>query len=212
MDYPFWYLLFLVFAWALIPPGFLIAVDRLRGRSHGIVQRHIQWIWAYVFVSASLAWSSLFLFFPLAHAIQQSFTDFNLSSATATQWIGLRNYTAIFGDPFWWRTLAVTAIYTLGTVPLGVLISMFLAVQILKQPPSLQTFFKAALYVPGVVSLVVTAAILKWIFHSGDGFANAVLQNVGLESQNWFGDPNLALPVLIAMVWLTANGVGVIVY
>ncbi len=142
----------------------------------------------------------------------QSLTDFSLTSATATHWIGLKNYTDILADPFWWHTLWVTFLYMAGTVPISVLLSMVLAVQILKQPPPLQTAFKAALYLPGVVSFVVSAAILKWIFHSGGGFANAVLDYFGYAAQNWFGDPNLALPVLIAMVWLSANGVGIIIY
>jgi len=94
----------------------------------------------------------------------------------------------------------------------SVLMSLFLAVQILKQPPRVQTFFKAALYLPGVISPVVGAAVLKWIFRSGDGFANAFLAKLGLPMQNWFGDPKLALPVLIVMTWLGANGVCVIVY
>jgi multiple sugar transport system permease protein len=59
---------------------------------------------------------------------------------------------------------------------------------------------------------VVSAAVLKWIFHSGDGFANAVLKSLGLPPQNWFGDPALALPVLIVMTWLGANGIGVVIY
>jgi multiple sugar transport system permease protein len=82
----------------------------------------------------------------------------------------------------------------------------------LKQPAPLQTFFKAALYLPGVISPVVSAAIFRWVFYSGDGFANALLGGLGLPRQNWFGDPHLALPVLIVMAWLSANGIGVIVY
>jgi multiple sugar transport system permease protein len=103
-------------------------------------------------------------------------------------------------------------IFVGGTLPVSIVMSLFLAMQILKQPPRVQTFFKAALYLPGVISPVVGAAVLKWIFHSGDGFANALLVKLGLPMQNWFGDPHLAMPVLIVMTWLGANGVGVIVY
>ena len=54
--------------------------------------------------------------------------------------------------------------------------------------------------------------MMKWIFRSGDGFANAILAHLGISGQNWFGDPALAMPVLIVMSWLSASGVGVIVY
>lgn len=212
MVYPLWYLVGLVAFWGVVPFAVLIAFDRGRRGKHGLSMRHQQWFWAYVFLAAALAWSTLFLFWPLAKAVRQSFSDFSLTSATATHWVGAANYESILTDPFWWHAVLVTVVYVAFTLPASILISMFLAIQILKQPKPLQTFFKAALYLPGVISPVVAAAVMKWIFHSGDGFANAMLQGVGLPGQNWFGDPALAMPVLIVMTWISANGVGVIVY
>jgi multiple sugar transport system permease protein len=202
----------LVAFWAAVPCAVLVAIDLRRQKRARLQVRHQQWFWAYAFLAAALAWSTLFLFYPLAKAASQSFTDFSLTSATATHWVGLGNYRRILTDPFWWRTLWVTLVFVAATLPASVFISMFLAIQILKQPRRLQTFFKAALYLPGVISPVVSAAIMKWIFHSGDGFANAALKAGGLSPQNWFGDPALAMPVLVVMTWLSANGVGVIVY
>ena len=212
MVYPLWYLAVLVGFWIVAPPTLFTLADWFRTGQFKIRQKHRRWFWAYFFMSVALAWATLFMFIPLAQAIGQSLTNFSLTSATATKWVGLKNYTKILTDPFWWHTLGVTCVYMVGTVPISIILSMFIAAQILKQHSRLQTFFKAALYLPGVISLVVTAAVMKWIFHSGNGFANAVLQMVGIASQNWFGDPNLAMPVLIAMVWITANGVGVIIY
>jgi len=212
LVYPLWYLVALVGFWSLIPASAFILADWIKTGRLKLRQKHHQWIWAYLFMSVALAWATLFMFFPLAQAFYQSMTDFSLTSATATRWVGLQNYLEILKDRFWWHTLWITFIYMVGTVPFGVLLSMFLAVQILKQPTTMQTFFKAALYLPGVISVVVTAAIMKWIFHSGNGFANAFLHAFGLPPQNWFGNPNLAMPVLIALAWLSAYGVGVIIY
>lgn len=212
MVYPLWYLIGLVLFWALVPFCILTAVDCVRRRRTRLAQKHVQWFWGYVFLAAAMAWATLFLFYPLAQAVIQSATDFSLTSATATKWVGLGNYAQTLGDRFWWHTLAVTMIFVAGTLPVGILVSLFLAVQILKLPPRLQTFFKAALYLPGVISPVVGATVMKWVFHSGDGFANALLHMAGIPPQNWFGDPSLAMPVLIVMSWLSANGVGVIVY
>lgn len=212
MVYPFWYLVALVGLWMFIPPTVAIVLDSWkRGGSFWTLRRQ-QWVWAYVFLAVSLAWSTLFLFIPLGQALVQSLTDFSLTSAKDTRWVGATNYLTILSDPFWWHTVLVTLIFISATVPAGVLISLFLAVQIVNLPKPVQSFFKAALYLPGVLSFVVSAAVMKWIFHSGDGFANAVLQGMGLEAQNWFGDPDLAMPVLVAMSWMTAHGVGIIVY
>ncbi|HTL29737.1 MAG TPA: sugar ABC transporter permease [Tepidisphaeraceae bacterium] len=212
MIYPLWYLAGLVLLWAIVPAGLLIGGDLLRTRRRKLAVRHGQWFWAYVFLSVAMAWSTLFLFYPLLKATGQSLTNFSLSASESTRWVGLANYRELLTDPYWWEAVLVTLIFVGGTLPVSVLVSLFLAMQILKQPPRVQTFFKAALYLPGVISPVVGAAVLKWIFHSGDGFANALLAKLGLPMQNWFGDPHLAMPVLIGMTWLGASGVGVIVY
>ncbi len=213
MVYPLWYLLGLVFLWAT---GAVCAARAdgsvARTRRRRLAVRHHHWFWAYVFLSVALGWSTLFLFYPLAQAARQSFTNFSLAAADATRWVGFGNYRDLLVDPIWWHAIRTTMIFVAATLPVNLLVSLFLAMQILKQPVRLQTFFKAALYLPGVISPVVGAAMLKWIFHSGDGFANALLLHLGLPRQNWFGDPALALPVLIVMTWLSANGVGVIVY
>jgi multiple sugar transport system permease protein len=210
--YPLWYLVGLVLFWAVVPFAALTGVDLLRTRRRKLAMRHYQCFWAYLFLSVALAWATLFLFYPLVKAAGQSLTNFSLTAAESTRWVGFENYRQLLSDPYWWHAVAVTLLFVAGTLPVNILISLFLAMQILKQPPRLQTFFKGALYLPGVISPVVGAAMLKWIFHSGDGFANAILKGAGLPMQNWFGDPTLAMPVLIFMTWLSASGVGVIVY
>ena len=212
MVYPLWYLVGLVLFWAVVPFVVITGVDVLRTRRFRLAVRHYQWFWAYLFLSVSLGWATLFLFYPLAQAGSQSLTNFSLSSTGATRWVGLSNYRELLIDPIWWRAILTTLIFVVGTLPVNIVISLFIAMQIIKQPTPLQTFFKAALYLPGVISPVVGAAVLKWVFHSGDGFANGLLQSVGLPAQNWFGDPALAMPVLIVMTWLGANGVGVIIF
>ena len=212
MIYPLWYLGALVVFWAVVPFATLAGGDLLRTRRKRLAVRHYQWFWAYLFLAVALAWSSLFLFFPLVKASQQSLTNFSLTAAESTHWVGLSNYRQLLSNGYWWHSVLVTLVYVAGTLPVSILLSLFLAMQILKQPRYSQTFFKSAIYLPGVVSPVVGAAVMKWIFHSGDGFANAMLAHLGIPAQNWFGDPALAMPVLIIMSWLSASGVGVIVY
>jgi len=62
--------------------------------------------------------------------------------------------------------------------------------------------------------VAVNAAIMKWIFYPGDGFANKILRSLHLINDNltWFGDPRLALPTIIVMSWLSVNAMAVIIY
>ena len=148
MIYPLWYLAGLVLFWAIVPAGDLIGGDLLRTRRRTLAIRHTQWFWAYVFLAVAMAWSSLFLFYPLLKASGQSLTNFNLTAGEATHWVGLANYRELLIDPYWWQAIGVTLIFVGGTLPVSIVMSLFLAMQILKQPPPVQTFFKAASICP----------------------------------------------------------------
>ena len=220
---PFAVLIALILAWTLVPPTLClvaaVAWRRVAPRAGRPClplrpSRVRQWYFAYAFLAVAFAWSTLFLFLPLARAVSYGFTDKSLAPTAAVRWLGLQNYVDIASDPLWWKSVGVTAVYIAGALPFSILLCLFLASLIVRLPPAWQTFFKAALYLPGVTSLVVGATVLKWIFYPGDGFANVFLRQLGLIGANltWFGDPRLALPTLIGMAWLGANGLGVIIY
>lgn len=208
---------------AIVPPSILMWGNRFRermltrtGRRLRPVSRrtYSQWFAGYAFLSVAFGWSALFLFYPLVKSLYYSLTDKSLSVSAATEFVGLENYAALVQDPLWWKSILVTVIYIAGAVPYSVFVSLFLASLIVNMPTRWQNFFKAALYLPGVVGLVVQAAIMKWIFYPGDGFANLLLTRLGILDENlvWFSDPHLALPTIIAMTWLSTNGIGVIIY
>ncbi len=213
----------LVIGWATVPPSLCMAAYLIRRKrtggsaavsAHAPTRLFSHWHAAYAFLAVAFGWSTLFLFYPLAKSLIYSFTDKSMDVQSGTQWVGLDNYARIIADPLWWKSVAVTSIYIAGTIPYSVLMSLFLASLIVSLPAFWQTFFKAALYLPGVISVVVSAAITKWIFYPGDGFANMLLTRLHLISENltWFADPNLALPTLIVIGWLSTNGIGVIIY
>jgi multiple sugar transport system permease protein len=216
-------LLMLVLGWALVPPTLFVLIGRLRGRMKTALGRQSKppservchhWFMAYFFIAVAFGWSSLFLFFPLLKSLVYSFTDKSLSPQAGLNWIGFLNYTTIIRDPLWWKSILITVVYITGTLPYSIFISLFLASLINSMSTLWQTFFKTALYIPGVVSVVVNAAILKWIFYPGDGFANFILRKAHLIQTNlsWFSDPRLAMPTLIAMSWLGVSGICVIIY
>src|SRR5215212_6174990 len=131
MVFPLWYLVGLVLAWAVLPFAMALTVDLVRARRLCLSVRHHQWFWAYLFLSVSLGWATLFLFYPLAQATGQSLTNLSLTDAAATRWVGLANYRALLSDRFWWRAVLTTLIFVGGTLPVHLLVSLFLAMQII---------------------------------------------------------------------------------
>lgn len=175
--------------------------------------RYSQWRWAYIFLSVDLAWAVMFLFFPLALAILFSFQDFSLANIGNVRFIGFDNYERILTDTRgWWHSVRVTAVWTLFTVPVNVAIAMGLSLLInpLREGPA--NFFKAAFYLPAVVSQVVISVIMVWIFSPRAGLANMILTGIGLPAQRWYASPDMALFTLMLMTWITGHGFGVLLY
>jgi multiple sugar transport system permease protein len=220
---PFLILITVVIGWILVPPtvfyiGHLISMATAKrlGKNVKPFPAFVikKWYASYTFIGFAFGWSTVFLFYPLCKAIGYSFTDKSLSPIAGAHWVGFTNYSTILTDSEWWKSIAVTAIYIAGTLPYSVFLSLFIASLIVGLSTRWQTFFKLALYLPGVTSMAVGAAITKWLYYPGDGAINIVLRKLGLISQNmnWFGDPKLALPTLIVMTWLGVNGLGVLIY
>src|SRR5207244_9868095 len=112
------------------PSAVLIGGDLLHTRRRTLAVRHGQWFWAYLFLSVALAWSTLFLFFPLLKASGQSLTNFSLTAAESTRWVGLANYRELLHDPYWWHAVLVTLTFVAATLPVGLVMSLFLAMQL----------------------------------------------------------------------------------
>lgn len=175
--------------------------------------RYAEWRWAYIFLAVDLAWAVLFLFYPLGRAIVFSLQDFTLANIGNVTFVGLKNYAEILSDRTgWWHSVWITVIWTVFTVPVNVLISLGLSLLIapLREGPA--NFFKGAFYLPAVVSQVVLAVIMLWVFSPTTGLANLVLEGLGLQPQRWYASPDTALLTLMLITWLTGHGFGVLLY
>ena len=106
-----------------------------------------------------------------------------------------------------------TAIYTIGTVPINIGISLFLAMMIFPINKRSQTFFKASFYLPAVTSGITMSLIWLWMFDpTKSGLINYVLSFVGLDPQMWLASSSTALFSLMLMTYIGGHGVGVILY
>jgi len=154
----------------------------------------------YLFVAPWVIGFVLFTVIPMGISLYLSFTRWNV--LTAPQWIGLDNYTRMFTkDPDFYQSLKVTIIFTIVSVPLRLIVSLFLAI-LLDQATHAVGFFRTAFYIPSIVASVAAAVLWQWIFNPRFGPINGLLNSLGIDGPQWFNDPNYALPALIIMsVW-----------
>jgi ABC-type sugar transport system permease subunit len=103
--------------------------------------------------------------------------------------VGLRNYERLVQDPDFLRSLGLTAVYVLGTVPVEMAIGLALAL-LLHERLRLRGLFRLLYFIPYVTSQVAVALVWGWVFNPTYGAANGILASVGIPAQRWLLEPN----------------------
>ncbi|GAA0301817.1 multiple sugar transport system permease protein/sn-glycerol 3-phosphate transport system permease protein [Gracilibacillus halotolerans] len=154
-----------------------------------------------LFLLPSILLFSVFLFYPLAKTIYLSFYLTDASGAT-TVYVGLENYKQLFISPIFQKSLEVTFLFVVYTVPGTIVISLFLALlanEKLKGIGIFRTIFSSTM------GISVAAASVFWmfLFHPTIGWLNQMLATFGVDSIGWLTDPDWALfSVSISTIWM----------
>jgi multiple sugar transport system permease protein len=136
---------------------------------------------------------------PLVYLLWSSLNRIELAMPWLSGFAGLDNYAKMGGDPRFWNSLLLTAIYTGATVVLQVVIGLALALLVLQIPRG-QAVLRIAAILPIVLAPVVVGLFWRTLVLSPDvGLVDLVTRTLGLGSHNWLGDPQLALISVIAI-------------
>lgn len=159
----------------------------------------------YLFISP---WLAGFLFLtagPILLSLFMGFTKWSLLSPP--QWVGLQNYDhALFDDPLVYKSLWNTAYYVFFSVPLGVLLSLLLAI-LLNQNLRGMSLFRGLFFLPSVTNLVAVSILWMWVFNPQFGILNRALAIVGIEGPLWLQSETWSKPALILMsLWGVGGG------
>jgi multiple sugar transport system permease protein len=117
--------------------------------------------------------------------------------------VGLANYAALTRDPIFHKVVWNSAVFTLGSVGVKVVLGMLMALA-LQQALVARSLVRALLLVPWVIPTVITALTWHWMFNALWGVVNVTLQRVGLQREPiaWLGQPATAMAAVItANIW-----------
>ncbi|MCH7573794.1 MAG: sugar ABC transporter permease [Candidatus Marinimicrobia bacterium] len=147
-------------------------------------------------VAPYLAHFALITAFPVVFSLVLTFHRWNLLSPM--QWIGTKNFSAVAADPLFWKALGNTLRFLAIHIPLQVGVALVLAVA-LNQRIQARGFFRAAYFLPVVVSGVVVTILWKQLYATETGTLNAILLALGLDRVEWLTDPRIAMPAIAVM-------------
>ena len=158
--------------------------------------------------SAGLApWLFFFAVFgivPLLYALALSFLSYNPLRPDLVRWAGFDNYARALENPSFWRALRTTVIFVVGTLPVTLTLAYVVAA-LLASARRAQGFFRAAIFFPATLSMVVISLVFKSLY-AEEGLLNGWLAAAGLERVHWLQDPSLALPSIMLMdVWASVG-------
>ncbi|QTN01606.1 ABC transporter permease subunit [Sediminibacillus dalangtanensis] len=164
--------------------------------------------WLFILIAA--AGISLFYFYPMIRALLLSFQS---GMGANLQYVGLENYIRLFSDPTFITALTNTFIYLLVQVPIMIVLALFFSVLLNDATLKFKGFFRTAIFLPCVTSLVAYAVIFKYLF-GVDGLINKFLMDLSIISEplNWLSDPFLAKITIIAAITWRWTGYNMIFY
>ncbi|GAF66025.1 ABC transporter permease protein [Bacillus sp. TS-2] len=154
----------------------------------------------WLFISFSVLLISVFYFYPMGQALILSFQS---GIGNNLEFVGFDNYLRLLNDPTFRAALTNTVIFLLFQVPIMILLALIISVLLNDQKLMARGWFRTAIFLPCVTSLVAYSVIFKYLF-STDGFINLMLSNLSIISQpiNWLTDPFWAkVTIIIAITW-----------
>ncbi|HXF63734.1 MAG TPA: sugar ABC transporter permease [Caldilineaceae bacterium] len=149
----------------------------------------------YLFIGLWLIGFILFTGGPVVASLLFSFT--NWTGLTTMEWVGLENFRQLLlEDELFWVATRNTFVYTFGSVILGTMGALFVAMLLNQKLPG-TTVLRVVYYMPSIASGVAVSILWIWMFNPQVGLVNYLLSLVGIKGPPWLGSTDWALPALI---------------
>lgn len=157
----------------------------------------------------------VFFFLPVVAALGLSVTDFDiyaLADIDNLRFVAFDNYIGLLHNPLFWKTLGNTLYFVVVGVPLSIAVSLGAAVLLHSKLGRFKGFFRTAFFAPVVTTVVAVAVIWRYLFHTRYGLVNWGLSSIGIEPVDWLGDPNWAMPTIIAFAMWKNFGYNMVIF
>ena len=160
------------------------------------------------FISPWIIGFLVFTAYPVGASIYYSFCDYDVFSKPV--WVGLLNYHDMFTDAVFWKSLMNTIYYAAFSLPLGLVISLLVAVM-LNQSIKARSVFRTIYFLPSLIPVVASAMIWLWILNGKYGLLNHFLALIHVKGPDWLADEHWTKPSLILMA-LWGIGGSMVIY
>ncbi|GIE98706.1 carbohydrate ABC transporter permease [Paractinoplanes rishiriensis] len=144
----------------------------------------------------------VFALLPVVASLLMSVTDLratDLRNPFAVNFVGLDNYTRLFGDALFRKAAVNTLIFVVFGVPLTIVVALAAANALNSGLIRLRALFRVGFYLPVVTSIVAIAVVWRFLLDPEAGLVDNLLSLVGVDGPNWLGDTSTSLGSITVM-------------
>jgi ABC-type sugar transport system permease subunit len=163
----------------------------------------------YFMVSPYLIHLLAFTTFPVVFSLLLTFFKWNIIGPM--EWTGFGNWERIFNDRLFWKAILNTLKFLAIHIPLQIIVALLLA-EVLNQKIFMRGFFRAAFFMPFVISGVVVTILWQQLLGYETGVLNRLLVSMGLGKVGWLIDPHVAMASIAIMATWKNVGLYVILF
>lgn len=163
----------------------------------------------YLLVSPYLLHFSVFVAFPVVFSVVLTFHSWNIISPM--KYVGLANYRHLIHDRLFWQAVWNTVRFLIVHIPLQIVVALTLA-ELLNRTVRRASFFRAAFFLPVIVSGVVVTILWQQLLSYNSGILNRLLTTVGMARVAWLDDPNVAMYSIAVMATWKNVGLYIILF
>ena len=155
-------------------------------------------------VGVNVSWFLvLFFFVPVLLSFGLAFTNARLISPRPTTFIGLDNFTTLFDDSLFWKSLRNTLYFAVVVAPVQAGLALVLAMLVNTKIRG-TNFFRTIYFIPVVTSIVVISLLWEFLYQP-DGLLNNIIEAVTFgqfHGTDWLNNPTTAMPAIMVMsIW-----------
>lgn len=153
---------------------------------------------AWLFLLPALIIIGIFNVLPLIKTFIMSMQKGTLNNL---KFNGFKNFAVVLQDPKFHDAIGNTALFAFVVVPIGLIISMFIAITIFEKI-KYKSIFETIFFIPYLTSVIAIGIVFRFLFNGEYGFINYLLGLINVGPINFLDDPNMSMTTLIIFgIW-----------
>lgn len=168
----------------------------------------------YLFVLPSFIGFLVFVAYAVVMSLGISFADWGLQGFR--EWVGLRNYEALWRDPIFWQSFWNTVFYIITIVPLQIGLGLAMALA-LNNAIAGRAVYRLIYFMPVVTTIVAGAIIFRLLLANNGPLADVVrginsLTGLALTPPNWLNSTTESKWAVVVLTLWKNSGFTMVVY